>query len=353
MWKSVLVLGALATSLSACVGNDTPSVEITSPASAAVIDHLDPIPIAVTVFDDELADVTLEVDGAPVTAELDPPFAFNGDCSGGCRASIIWTAVEATEGAHVLTVVAEDVHGLRAEATVNLELADTPSVTLLNPDSSDQLGVGVINVAATFTDRSALTAELRVDGVVVPATLTGECRAGCMVTYAWDTTGLDGTHDLDLSATDPFGRVATTATTVELGDIPYASSIEITGESDGFGALEVEVHLFDADTNEFLGCSGQSSGLEGVDSSNVRYDVVAWFIDASSAMVPASALAGRNVRVEVTEDDNFPCPGSNLGEDDLVGISAPVPASDLATLAPLAFGRVVYLALSAGRPFER
>src|SRR5689334_8732148 len=51
--------------------------------------------------------------------------------------------------------------------------------------------------------------------------------------------------------------------------------VEVTGETD-FGNLEVEVHVVDADTNEWLGCAGQDQGLENVDVSDVGYDVSAF-----------------------------------------------------------------------------
>jgi hypothetical protein len=230
-------------------------------------------------------------------------------------------------------------------------------MVLQRPTEPDQLGVGTLTVEATIVDRSQVVPTLSVDGVVRhEGTLSGDCRYGCTLTWPWDTAGLEGGHDLAIIATDPFGRTASVAQSVELGDIPYASAIEITGETDniGFGSLEVEIHLFDADTGAFLGCSGEHSGMESVDESNQRYPVLAWFQDTSGVHVPMSSLAGRNVRVDVIEDDAYPCPQTaDLGADDPVGSSPATPAESFATLQPMSFQNVVYLELSAGRPYER
>ena len=41
--------------------------------------------------------------------------------------------------------------------------------------------------------------------------------------------------------------------------------------------LEVEVHLYDANTGQFLGCSGAESGLDAVDQSDTPYFVNGYF----------------------------------------------------------------------------
>ena len=82
--------------------------------------------------------------------------------------------------------------------------------------------------------------------------------------------------------------------------------------------------------------------------------MLAWFQDTSGVHVPMTSLAGRNVRVDVIEDDAYPCPSSaDLGANDRVGSSPATPADSFATMAPMSFQNVVYLELSAGRPYER
>jgi hypothetical protein len=152
-------------------------------------------------------------------------------------------------------------------------------------------------------------------------------------------------------ATDGAGRTTTRQLDVILGDIAYVSAINVTGESD-FGSLEVEVHVRDAVTNAWLGCSGGGQGLEQVDLNNTTYNVVGWFSDANRRTVGIDQLAGRTLRLEVSEDDDNQCPGGNGGGDDPIGSSGGIPAANLANLNT-AFGNVLVLSTRHGRPLAR
>ena len=68
--------------------------------------------------------------------------------------------------------------------------------------------------------------------------------------------------------------------------------------------LEVEVHMFDAVTQRFLGCSGQDSGLEEVDYSDVAYLVGATFQAPPNGQTDLTidAVLGRDVYLVVVED---------------------------------------------------
>jgi hypothetical protein len=119
--------------------------------------------------------------------------------------------------------------------------------------------------------------------------------------------------------------------------------IQVTGETDGISALDVEVHVFDADTDEWLGCAGQEQGLEQVDQSDVTYDVSAFPEDGGGFRLRDSDLFGRNIYFEVIEDDIDPCPAppNFAGGDDLIGDSGPISGDSLgAPGLDLAFGRV-------------
>jgi hypothetical protein len=91
--------------------------------------------------------------------------------------------------------------------------------------------------------------------------------------FGWDTTDLsDTTFDLRVEAYDASGNVAADSIQVSfrsleafVNDKIVITEIGVTGVplDEAFGPLfEIEVHLFDTETNFFLGCSGQSSGLE-------------------------------------------------------------------------------------------
>ena len=129
----------------------------------------------------------------------------------------------------------------------------------------------------------------------------------------------------------------------------WITRIEITGENDPLSRLDVEVHMYDADTGEFVGCSGNEHGLEPVDASDLRYPVEAWFYDVQGdRRVDPEDLFGRNVVLEVWEDDGNPCPSpaDSVDGDDPVGVSGPLPGEGLGEVGPLGFGNVVYLELA-------
>ena len=129
----------------------------------------------------------------------------------------------------------------------------------------------------------------------------------------------------------------------------WVTDIEITGENDPLSRLDVELHLYDADTQAFIGCSGNDHGMERVDASDLRYPIEAWFYDVQlDRRVHPDDLEGRNVSIEVWEDDGNPCPSpaTSIDGDDPVGISGPLPGDGLGEIGPLSFGNVIYLELA-------
>lgn len=102
--------------------------------------------------------------------------------------------------------------------------------------------------------------------------------------------------------------------------------IAVTGISDGIGKLEIEVHLYDQDSGEFLGCSGQINGLERVDLSEVLYRVDADFQRPFlGPMLTLADIRDRSIYAVVKEDDSLPCPCPDdfVNADELVGITPP------------------------------
>ncbi len=121
------------------------------------------------------------------------------------------------------------------------------------------------------------------------------------------------------------------------------TTIEVTGETD-LGALEVEVHLFDALTGGHLGCAGQGDGLEDVDHSDVRYQVFGCFRDpVYGNEVAPSAVVGRAVDVHVIEDDSMPCLDRPGPDDDVIGIATGL---DLAAGQTVGFDDVTALRIA-------
>lgn len=121
------------------------------------------------------------------------------------------------------------------------------------------------------------------------------------------------------------------------------TGIEITGEMES-SLLDVEVHLYDADTGEFLGCSGGLHGLNSVDASDQFYRVNAFFTMMDYTILTYEMIEERSVYLLVIEDDRFACPGAYVsGTDDVVGRSNDFCGCDLAEQQDLSFGNVTRL----------
>lgn len=319
-----------------------PSVLVTSPAAGTTIEGHDPVTIGATITGDHLVSATLRYEDVVVADTVLPR-----DCSAGCDVQIPWDAIAAHEGPQTLTVEAVTDDNLRGDDDVVLDFEDAPVTALIAP-GADSAGYATVTVEASVTDRSQVSGTLEIDGVMRGgASTVGDCRTGCTVVAPWDTTGdLPGNHQIALVLDDGHGHGARLETATTIDDIAYATAIEVTNESD-FGLLDMEIHLYDADTGAHLGCSGQYQGMEGVDASDISYPLLAWFIDDTGNILPMSALTGRNLDVEVWEDDFDPCPTAAGDPDDLVGASGPVGPI---TSTPQTFGAVVDLELAVGRP---
>lgn len=124
-------------------------------------------------------------------------------------------------------------------------------------------------------------------------------------------------------------------------------------ESEVLGYLEVEVHLYDADTNARLGCTGEYQGLDGVDDGGISYQVISDFVTPSSQPLLFADVAGLSVRVEVTERDNGAivehCPDPPDDDDDTIGVSEPMDADEFDPAAGMQFDDVLDLVIGTSR----
>lgn len=135
------------------------------------------------------------------------------------------------------------------------------------------------------------------------------------------------------------------------------TEIEIANEDDSGTLLEVEVHLFDARTGLFLGCSGERDGLEYVDEPGVVYYPDATFGRAPDgrSLLTVDELIGRDLFAVVIEDDQEPCPvPTNEGTvdiviDDLIGESPVFRGEDLEVGVAFGFGNVTWLEMVGQR----
>ncbi|HVV82834.1 MAG TPA: hypothetical protein VHE35_07125 [Kofleriaceae bacterium] len=137
------------------------------------------------------------------------------------------------------------------------------------------------------------------------------------------------------------GLAGGTGCIIDAGPDLRLTRLEVTGEND-FGLLDLEVHLFDADTHEHLGCSGQDQGLEDADEDNVMYGLDAWFVRPySDGELRPWMLGGRTLEIQVIEDDADRCPAPPGAMDDMIGISGPVDRDTFERAPMLSFDRVM------------
>jgi hypothetical protein len=332
-----------------------PTIEILTPANDTLITHHNDVIFTIAVGGNPITAITLAVDGTGSSADARVSgVPADGNCNAGCNVTVAWNADRMREGTHVIKLDALGAGSDIATDLINMRFEDVPEVVFVRPATDERRGAFRVDIEVRIIDRgpTPITASLSIDGAVAQNLAQTDCLTGCTITRLWDTQTLaPRNYPLRVVATDGAGRSTTHQLDVAIGDINYVSAIGVTGESD-FGSLEVEVHLRDAITNTWLGCSGSNSGLENVDSNNVTYTVLGWFMDAQRRAVGVEALAGRTLRLEVSEDDSNECPGTNGGGDDPIGSSPPTPGAQLDNLNT-AFGNVLTLSTRRGRPLAR
>jgi hypothetical protein len=332
-----------------------PTIQILTPANNTLITHHDDVILTAAVGGNPVTAITLAVDGSNARADATiSGVPADGNCLEGCNVTVVWNADRMREGTHVIELGALGTGGDIATDIIDMRFEDVPEVVFVKPATDERRGAFRVDIEVRVIDRgpTPITGSLSIDGAVVQNLTQSDCLTGCTITRVWDTATLaPRTYPLRAVATDGAGRSTTRQLDVAIGDIHYVSAISVTGEGD-LGSLEVEVHLRDAFTNTWLGCSGGNSGLAGVDSNNVTYTVAGWFIDAQRRAIGVEALAGRTLRFEVSEDDFNECPGVNGSGDDAIGSSPPTPVAQLDNLNT-AFGNVLALSTRRGRPLAR
>ena len=343
--------------LSACprVDGDPPLVRFIAPGPSTTVD--DSLSLDVTI---EITH-TNKIQFADLLFDNETVDSWNAfrlqDCAAGCTATLSWRTIGVREGDGELVALVGDENGNIGEATRAIRFDDMPTGELLGPDDGAQFdGVGFVELELELVDRSPLELDIQIDGDVISTQTVGDddgCALGCSVTYTWDNRDVAaGAHDIEVIASDPLGHALSWSTQVSLADVPYISDIGVTGEDDFFGTLEVEAHLIDGSTGEWLGCSGEGSGLREVDGNDVVYPVAAWFERPDTPILTLDSLGQRQLRVRVIEDDNGPCPGPEVAEDDFIGESASFSSAQIDSLDALSFGNVIHLELATGRPFK-
>ena len=332
--------------------NPPPTLDVLTPADGATIGDHGLLFFTVHATGSNLQNFTVHVDGgpaAPGSIVVSQPAPV--PCLAGCDLQIGWDATVVSEGVHLITLEVADDVGRLASDGVTLDFEDVPVVSFTAP-STDLRGVGQATVRVHVLDRGNVAVALATPAMTFTAS-AADCRTGCDFSWVWNTAALPaGPTAYQVTATDGHGRSATASRTSLLGDLPIVTGIQVSGETDGIGFLEVEVHLVDAQSGVVLGCSGQSQDMEGVDAAGVLYHPMAYFVTPSGARFEPANLAGHDVVARVIEDDSQSCPGPITPDDDEIGRSPAVPGLSLSSL-PTSFGRVSNFTMVIGRPLTR
>ncbi|MEP0844296.1 MAG: Ig-like domain-containing protein, partial [Phycisphaerae bacterium] len=155
---------------------------------------------------DEIADVTLLIDGQPVAGDFVAPYQF------------LLNPNRFTPGAHAVRAVATDVSGNSAEHEISLIFAGPPDLTrpsvhMVSPANGAQVS-GIVTIRADAVDnRSVALAEVFVDASLIGSVPFQE--AGARLAFNWDaTTVAPGTHTIAVRVYDSSGNSSLTSVSV-------------------------------------------------------------------------------------------------------------------------------------------
>ena len=199
---------AVARALEIVEENDVtkPSVAIVRPTDGEAVSGI--VRVTATAEDDnEIADVQLAVDGAPLATDTDEPYRF-----------VINTAGYAA-GPHTITCTATDEAGNSSTpASIQVAVGDSstsggasgadttaPSVVINYPVDGTVV-IGSVGVKATATDNAGLAKiEWRVDGATQQTTKVSGVQS--VNTFVWNSaTYAPGPHTIAVLATDAVGN---------------------------------------------------------------------------------------------------------------------------------------------------
>ena len=233
-----------------------------------------------------------------------------------------------------------------------------PEVIDLAPAAGSEIrGVRVVPIQIVFADDSDVSVTLLVDGFEIGRREIPCGADRCGAEILWDTVDADvGSHEIELVLVDANDNVTHETRTLWVDDVLKVTDIEVTGEVDESGTLEIEVYAFDDTSGDLLGCSGSRQGLAVVDASDVDYPITSLWINPAGFALDTRDVSGKPIRFEVWEDDDDPvCPAvpSLLGNN-LIGTSEPYTVEEIRNLdGAMSFGRVTRLEVQWLRDLDR
>jgi hypothetical protein len=233
-----------------------------------------------------------------------------------------------------------------------------PKVIELAPEAGAEIrGVRVVPIQVVFSDDSDVTVHLLVDGFEIGKRQIPCGDDRCSAEMLWDTKDADiGTHEIELVLVDTNDNVTHKTRSLWVDDVLKVTDIQVTGEVDESGGLELEVYAFDDVSGTMLGCSGSRQGLAPADASDVDYPITSLWINAEGYALDTRDVTGKPIRFEVWEDDDdpvCPTPPALLGNN-LIGTSEPYTVDEIRAMnGPMTFGRVTRLEVQWLRDLDR
>ena len=233
-----------------------------------------------------------------------------------------------------------------------------PRIIELSPEPGFQVrGVRVVPIQVVFSDDTDVTVQLLVDDFEIGKRRVPCGADRCAAELLWDTKDADvGTHRFEVVLVDANGHVTRKTQQIWIDDVLKVTDIEVTGEVDESGTLEIETYAFDDDSGTLIGCSGSRQGLGPVDASDVDYPITSLWINPAGYALTTRDVMNRKMRFEVWEDDDdpvCPTPPSMLGNN-LIGTSEPFTVDGVRAMnGPISFGRVTRLEVKWLRDLER
>lgn len=227
---------------------------------------------------------------------------------------------------------------------------DPPVLVGMTPEASlDTRGARAFSVVVGYTDESPVHVSMQIDGEELTAPEPQCTDEGCTAEAELLTAGLAiGEHELEVVLEDAAGNTTRAVRPISVDDILTIKGLQVTGETDGAGPLELEVYAY-TEAGMLIGCAGSRHGLTNADYSDVPYMLDASLINMMGDKLGTLDLATTRIRLEVWEDDDEPvCPvePSTQGNTRIGASPAYTVEEWRAQVMPLAFDRVTALSVA-------
>ncbi|MEM9848033.1 MAG: Ig-like domain-containing protein, partial [Bacteroidota bacterium] len=208
-----------------------------------------------------------------------------------------WTIFDLAAGTHTLRVVATDDDGATAEETITISVSapnTPPTISFVNPLDGDNFMDGddlLVEATASDSDGSIANVQFIYDGV-----LQGTDNLN---PYQWMLTNLtQGTHTLEVIATDDMGATANATATITVNTVTTPPTVSFVAPIDGEilaegSNLSIEANATDSD-GSIVGVQLFYDGiLQGTDNT-----------PAYQWIVPNLQIGTHTLQVVATDDNN-------------------------------------------------